>query len=202
MSQNYLQNKFIFFKKNAGEFSISLLPHALCVVFIYLSPKPKPKPKPNPKPKPESLSSLVLVHRHRLSWLWNPSICIIERGVTVERRRRREEEWGKGEKGIGSAVVATTGTTLSDHSATAANNPASSSIPKPLLIPSGSLVLAIGSAPVSPLPHPPFFPFLFCKNFFPLFGRHTLYIANFDFFFGVSNMIKSGRDWVLEDTFQ
>lgn len=55
----------------------------------------------------------------------------------------------EGEKGIGSAAVATTGTTPSDHSATDASNPASSSTPKPPLIPSGSLVLAIGSAPVS-----------------------------------------------------
>jgi len=65
----------------------------------------------------------------------------------------------KGEKGIGSAAVATTGTMLSDHSAIGASSPASSSIPKPPLIPSGFLVLAIGSAPVSPN-HP--FISLFC----------------------------------------
>lgn len=66
----------------------------------------------------------------------------------------------KGEKGIGSAAVATTGTMLSDHSAIDASNRASSSIPKPPLIPSGFLVLAIGSAPVSPN-HPFFSLFLF-----------------------------------------
>lgn len=77
----------------------------------------------------------------------------------VERVGGSSEEWvcwkevkwveKEGEKGIGSAAVATTGTTPSDHSATDASNPASSSTPKPPLIPSGSLVLAIGSAPVS-----------------------------------------------------
>jgi len=50
---------------------------------------------------------------------------------------------------IGSAVVATTETTLSDHSAIDVNNHVFSLIPKPLLIPNGFLVLAIGSAPVS-----------------------------------------------------
>jgi len=49
----------------------------------------------------------------------------------------------------GSAVVATTETTLSDHSAIDANNHVFSLIPKPLLIPNGFLVSAIGSAPVS-----------------------------------------------------
>lgn len=67
------------------------------------------------------------------------------------REQQKEVKWEEkeGEKGIGSAAVATTGTTPSDHSATDASNPASSSTPKPPLIPSGSLVLAIGSAPVS-----------------------------------------------------
>jgi hypothetical protein len=50
---------------------------------------------------------------------------------------------------IGSAVVATIETTLSDHSVIVANNHVFSLIPKPLLIPSGFLVSAIGSAPVA-----------------------------------------------------
>jgi hypothetical protein len=50
---------------------------------------------------------------------------------------------------IGSAVVATTEITLSDHSAIDANNHVFSLIPKPLLIPNGFLVSVIGSAPVS-----------------------------------------------------
>lgn len=79
----------------------------------------------------------------------------------------------KGEKGIGSAAVATTGTMLSDHSAIDASNPASSSTPKPPLIPSGFLVLAIGSAPVSPN-HP--FSLFSISNTFSLFSPSSPYV--------------------------
>ena len=47
-------------------------------------------------------------------------------------------------------MIVTRGTMLSDHSAIDASSPASLSISKPPPIPSGFLVLAIGSAPVSP----------------------------------------------------
>jgi hypothetical protein len=69
--------------------------------------------------------------------------------VKILRKLLIRREWEKVEKVIGSAVVATTETTLSDHSVIVANNHVFSLIPKPLLIPSGFLVSAIGSAPVS-----------------------------------------------------
>lgn len=56
------------------------------------------------------------------------------------------EEVGK--KAIGSAADATIGTMLSDPFAIAASSPGFLSIPKPQLIPSGFLELAIGSARV------------------------------------------------------
>ncbi|CAI9754231.1 unnamed protein product [Fraxinus pennsylvanica] len=64
------------------------------------------------------------------------------------RRSRRKLS---GEKGLGSAAAAATEITLLDPSVTDANSRAFSSITKPLQIPNGSPVSAIGSAPTSGL---------------------------------------------------
>jgi hypothetical protein len=85
--------------------------------------------------------------------------------VKILRKLLIRREWEKVEKVIGSAVVATTETTLSDHSVIVANNHVFSLIPKPLLIPSGFLVSVIGSAPVSYLSFLFFNQCKICSNF-------------------------------------
>jgi hypothetical protein len=78
---------------------------------------------------------------------------------------------------IGSAVVATTETTLSDHSVIVANNHVFSLIPKPLLIPSGFLVSAIGSAPVSYLLNS--FRLFFFLSFSLLYAKFLISLCGF-----------------------